>query len=262
MAKSKTKTPATVKPVACTVQEGSIQILFEGMKPLTFNRPKVSKEAEKDNPQVQAFDEILALVQKEDWKSVLESLRPNNDIGSIIKDDDAIEGLKIEKGRITYKGFTFKNSLTDVIIGKVADANRRQDKVSDLQELKPLVALLGRIVRNSDNRVVQSLYDYIDSNNVMVDEHGMLQTMYVSVDNDNKHKNHNLEGKNWDMPRNMVTSKNALTVFSGSQMRKPSKNRKVVRVTVDPADVVDVGLELTVCSLKVNESVQDDSWED
>lgn len=261
MAKTKEK-EVKVEPVAITVREDFIQILFEGMKPLEFHRPKVSKEAEKDNPKVQAFDEMLKLVNDGEWQSVLDALRPSNNLGDIISDDEVVEGLVVEKGRIKYQGYTLNNSLTKEIIGMLADANRKRDKASDLSGIKPLIALLGRTIQNSDNRVVDELYDFVKRNDVMVDKKGMLQTVYVSVDKDGKNGNHKLK-KEWDMPRNMVNSSTALSVYSQGRISKPSGESKVMRVVVDPANVVEVSnSSLVVCALKVKDQVQDDSWED
>jgi hypothetical protein len=251
-----------VTPIVCTVREGFIQILFEGMKPLEFNRPKVAKDSEKENPEVVAFDEFAALIQDENWDAVLESLRPNNDIGSIISDDISTEGLTIEKGRVKFQGFVVKSKLASKIIGMVADANRKGEKVSDLSELKTLVVFLSRVLHNSDNKVVNDLFNFVESNNVMVDNKGNMQTLYVVVDKDGKSGKHDLSGSTWSMPSNMIDCSNALVVYSRVG-RKPPEGHKVVRVMVNPSDVVTVGnVDLVVCSLTVKESVVDDNWED
>lgn len=260
---SKKTTTETIKPIVCSVKDGFIQILFEGMKPLSFTRPKVSKEAEKDNPEVHAFDEMLQLVQDEDWTAVLESLRPNTDITDLVKDDFSVEGLTIEKGRVKYMGFVLKNSLSTKIISMVSDANRKKDQLSSLQELKTLVVLLGKIVQNSDNRVVNQLFDFIDGNDVMIDKKGKMQTLYVVVDKDGKSGKHDLSKGDWEMPRNMVDSSNALVVSTSVSRSKPKEGSRVMRVVVNPADVVSVaGDGLVVCKLSTKESVVDDNWDD
>jgi hypothetical protein len=263
MPKDKSK-KQTLAPIVCTLDEGYIQILFEGMKPYEFHRPQVSKEAEKEHEGVKAFDELMALAVNEEWVSILESIRPNNDLGSLVKDDMAVEGLTIKNGRISFMGFRVKNSLADKIISLLADANRRQDKADKIKEIKPLIILLSKVLQNSDNRVVDRLFDFVDENNILINPKTQrMVTLYVNVDKDCKNGRHDLSKGEWSMPRNMVSESTALNVFTSACIRKPGGDGKVLRVEVDPSDVVLVGLsQLTVCKLVVCEETKDESWYD
>ena len=256
------KKSVKLEPIFIESSNEKIHILFEGLKPIEIYCPNIPKEKQESDEKYIAFMQIKLLVDNRDWDSLFETLRPNNDLKKVLKDDFGDhKDLVIKNGRIYYKGFRVTNSLSYEIIESLSEFNRSKDK-SKLSKIKKNVNLLVNMLKSPYSETLSKLHDFVRNNNVIVNDKGEMISLYVTVDADSKHGTHKLKkGEEHKVP--VVFSHDHPIVVKASPS-KPLEGGKVFRVTVNPKDVVIVSSRtLTVSSLKISsQKVVDPDWED
>lgn len=256
------KKEVMVSPIFIESNHEKIHILFEGLKPIEINCPNVPKEKQDTDENFIAFKQIKTLVDNQDWNALFETLRPNNDLKKVLKDDFGDhKDLVIKNGRIYFKGFRVNNSLTQEIVKSLSEFNRSKDQ-SKLSKIKRNVNLLVNMLKSNYSEVLANLHSFIENNHVIVNDKGELISMFVTVDSDSKHGIHKLKkGQDFSLP---VVFAHDHPVVLNTKPSKPVDGGKVYRVTINPKDIVSVSSRtLTVSSLKLSsQKLVDPDWED
>ncbi|AUR87434.1 RIIB protein [Vibrio phage 1.101.O._10N.261.45.C6] len=164
-----------------------------------------------------------------------------------------------EKGKVWYGTFEIKNSIVDQMM-----------KIMTTQgDVKPLVLFLEKLMMNPKINVVEELYPFLKHNDIEISEEGDI-IAYRSVTTDFKDHHtgtmDNSIGVVVTMPRSMVddnpnqTCSSGLHVAAFDYANTFGSNRRLVKVRVNPSDVVSVptdydGMKMRVCKFEVLEEV-------
>jgi hypothetical protein len=154
-------------------------------------------------------------------------------------------GLSYDGKQILFEGKKFQNQMFDRLVDAIRDATPEQ-------ELKCLFAFVRRALNHPDKVTSERIFDFARHNSIELTEEGLM-IGYKKVRSDFKdiHSNtfDNSPGKVLEMPRQMVEADHNKTCAAGLHFcSKPylpkfgsnGNSDKVVRVLVDPADIVGI----------------------
>lgn len=137
------------------------------------------------------YDEILGACEDGDWEIVPDLASVSNAV------DTWGEGISVIDGVIYFNNTEIHNSLTDRILTMI-----KQDKDSTA-----MVNFLSNLLKNSSNRSIMELYDFLAVSNLPITSDGHFLA-YKSVRSDyldrHSHTNRHHVGDTVTMPRNMV----------------------------------------------------------
>lgn len=262
MSKKQDKTNS-LKPIYFDYNDKEITLLFEGLKPLNFYCPKVTKEEEQTNEKFIAFQQMLNLVKFNEWEKVFQAVRPSVNFNELIKDDFEDVLFQIRNGRVYVDDkFRVNNTLSNKLVGLISDYNRGSKDNSVLNEIKKTAAILNSSLKSINSDVFDSIYDFISSNKVMVTEKGEMVSLFIKLDKDMKHGKHQFKvGEEYSMPANFAKE---YPIEVSPNCSKPTNGDQYYRVSVKPEDVVVVSSNfLVVSKLKVSAyKMADPDWED
>lgn len=174
--------------------------------------------------------------------------------------------VTIDTDGIHYKGFDLKGSIADAILETYFDGR--------LTASDQMVLFLDNLVQNPDSRVFDQLYPFMQHNDIEVSDDGHLiaykkvRDTYFDI-----HSNtmRNEPGDILEMPRVAVANNPNQTCAAGLHVCAKAylsdfgldSNDRVVKVKVNPRDVVSVpvdynGAKMRVCRYEVIEDVTDE----
>lgn len=162
-------------------------------------------------------------------------------------------------GSVWYNNFEIKNSITDRLFDML---NTVQD--NDYTNLLPLVRFLDKVLLNPKKCIVDELYPFLEFNDIGITEDGNI-IAFKSVRSDWKdHYSNTIDnsvGEAVTMPRYLVDFNPDEPCSVGLHCAsltyaKVFGNGRIVKVLIDPVDVVSVpydynGSKMRVCKYKV-----------
>jgi hypothetical protein len=194
-----------------------------------------------------SFKEILELVT-DPVSSVLD-IQALLDIGKSI--ETFTSGRISAANRVVnYDGHPLNTSLTRRIIQLMEEG--KDDLIS------PLVAFLDRVMQNPSHRAVNGLFDWVSKSGMPITEEGMILAWKIVAENYMDYYSGTLDhspGNVVTLPRNMCdenpdqTCSNGIHFCSFEYLPKyynGTESRRVMLVSIDPADVVAIPKEYDV----------------
>jgi len=169
--------------------------------------------------------------------------------------------IVIKNGVATYAGNEIKN---DMVTRVVELMNRGEERY------KNIVEFMAKVLRNGSKTAVEGLFKFIEHNDIEINENGnFIAWKVVRSDFKDKHSGRfdNSVGSTPTVPRSSVVEDPKVSCASGLHVCAKhyiksfySRGDKIVKVEVDPGDVVSVPYDysnskMRLCEYKVIEDV-------
>lgn len=215
-------------------------------------------------------DNISINSQNENYKTVLDALM-NEDFSTAIRLSSIKRMFEYCFGhvKVTSDGLTYKGNSLDLGIAKFLVERLN---AADTDVVERLVKFLNNLMENPSYKSVQQLYPFLKHNDIQIDDDGyIIAWKVVNADYTDCHTGtiDNSVGKVVEMERNQVEDDPNKTCSAGLHVCAKryintfgSKDRRVLKVRINPKDVVSVptdynGSKKRVCRYEVLADVTD-----
>ncbi|QPI17935.1 rIIB protein [Pectobacterium phage POP12] len=210
------------KPFSMIGSDSFITVVYEGK---VYN-------CDSDHPQ---FENAMKAMKRNDHQAVIKIINTKEAVKSYTKGN-----IEIINNQLTYKGIVFDNSLTKRII----------ENMHSGKSFEPLLKFFKNLVKNPSRDVVYQLFDFMQHNDIKIDDDGNLicwkrvnsnyRDFYTnSIDNS--------VGKTVKIPRNTVDENKNKTCSFGLHVCAWSYIPKyhggsgiIIQVKVNPKHVVAI----------------------
>jgi hypothetical protein len=206
------------------------------------------------------FEEAVEARKLEDWDRLYELMQPAK---VVEKFSTSVKGLEVRDGEVLYQGIPLGNSVVDRIL------EYRRNGINH----SSLVNFLGKLLGNPSYQSIQELYLFLEHKHLPITDEGDFIAYKVLNPNFKDIRTGTIDnspGQSPSMERSRVDDNRSITCsyglhvgtynYASTQYGTEVAGRKIIMVSVNPADVVSVPADhndekCRVCKYHVIEEV-------